>query len=364
MIAQIASMGYIQARRNLPATNIQNKAKKVAKSSVPYFERNCFLDEEGTVQELSSMHDLGFVKMTMDDLIETKTALNVIGYNPAIKLTNLLIENDVLGISRPGVDNHPHLNFITSLLARFRREAGTTHLALSLPKSLQKLLDVFSATGEILPSLSPVNLADYGLKSECDYLALLKAARLAGYKLVAVEPDTPVTAFDPMRERLMAANIQMIFKNEVKAKVIFLAADKHLSYSSIGDWIPVAGILQKNGINICTVNQYWHNDFMPKVFACLLQGLTRPVALASKDVKMFSGFQSKSLQLEHVLPNNWDMTIIYPKTAGGTHRLIKQSLTEMSVVISQAFSFIRQKYGKSRRNQETTSEMGGQKELY
>lgn len=343
MIAQIASIGHIQTRRILPHMNMQNRVARRNYSNVPFFERNSFLNEEVTSNELNSIHELGYTKMTLEDLIETKTALNVIGYNPATKLINSLIENQVLGFSRPGVDNHPHLNFFTSLLPRLKKEAGATHLALALPNSLQKLLDVFTVTGEILPTLSPVNLADFGLKGENDYVELLKAARLAGYILVAIEPNRPVQAFDPEREKRMAAHIQSILKNQENAKIVFLAHDRHLGYMSVGDWMPAAGVLQEIGIKVCTVNQYWDSDFMPKVFACLLQGLIRPVALASKDVKMFTALQSRSLQLENVLPNNWDMTIIYPKRMLGRQRLIRDHLSAMAVLISKIFSFVRQK---------------------
>ena len=198
-------------KRNLPKINIQTSIG-LLKPPTPYFERNSFVREEVNMQEVSSLHELGFTKVTEQDLMETKAALNVIGYNPAVKLTNLLIENDVLGFARPGVDNHPHLNFLTALLPRLKKEAGASHLALALPKSLQRLLDTFLLTGEILPNLSPVNLADYGLKGNNDYIDLLKAARLAGYRLVAIEPDTPVRAFDPAREQIMARAIQCILQ--------------------------------------------------------------------------------------------------------------------------------------------------------
>src|SRR5271163_88151 len=102
MIAQISAMGQIQAKRILPSQN--EKLVGLLKPSTPYFERNSFIREEVNMQELAYLHDLGFTKMTEQDLIETKAALNVIGYNPTIKLVNLLIENDVLGFARPGVD--------------------------------------------------------------------------------------------------------------------------------------------------------------------------------------------------------------------------------------------------------------------
>lgn len=120
MIAQIAAMGHIQTRRISPNINIQNKSSRG--STIPYFERNSFLKEEATDNELSVLHDMGFVKMTSDDLIETKAALNVIGYSPAIKLSNLMIEHDVIGFSRPGVDNHPHLNFLATLLPKLKEK--------------------------------------------------------------------------------------------------------------------------------------------------------------------------------------------------------------------------------------------------
>jgi hypothetical protein len=342
MIAQIVTMGQI--KRPFSSTEVAVKeSSKLTKPSTPYFERNSFIKEEVNMQELSSIHDLGFTKMTQQDVVETKAALNVIGYNPTTKLINLLIENDVLGFSRPGVDNHPHLNFLTTLLPRFKREAGVTHIALSLPKSLQKLLDVFVATGEILPTLSPINLADYGLKGDNDFVALLKAARLVGYQLVAIEPDNLARAFDPQKEQSMAKAIQSILKTPAKVKVIFLAHDRHLGYASVGDWMPVAGILKEAGIHISTVNQYWHADFMPKIFSCLLKDLVEPVAFASKDVKMFAALQSRSLSFEHVLPNNWDMTIIYPKTVMQRQRRFKQTIVDMTNQFKTKFQFGKKK---------------------
>ncbi len=340
MIAQIATMGQIQTKRTFPKVNVRVKGNvSLLKPSAPYFERHTFIKEEVNMHELSSMHDLGFSKMTEQDLMETKLALNVIGYNPMIKLINLMIENDILGFARPGIDKHPHLNFLTTLLPRLRKEAGATHIALALPKSLQKLLDVFIVTGEILPNLCPVNLADYGLKGENEFVELLKSARLAGYQLVAVEPDYPVKAFDPQREQLMARDIQLILQSSAKAKVIFLSFDRHLGYESIGDWMPVAGILKQAGLTICTVNQYWHSDFMPRVFACLLKGLNVPVALASKDVKMFAALQSKSLPFEQYLSNNWDITIIYPRALMGRQRRFRQTIVEMGRFFGANFLF-------------------------
>ncbi len=346
MIAQIAAMGQIQAKRTLPSLNIPApKSVALSKLSTPYFERNNFIREEVNMQELSLLHELGFSKLTGQDLIETKVALNVIGYNPNTKLINLLIEKDILGFARPGLDHHPHLNFLSMLLPRLKRESGATHIALALPKSLQRLLDVFLITGEFLPNLSPVNLSDYGLKGENDYVALLKTARLAGYKLVAIEPDTPVRAFDPQREQIMARAIQCILQREGRAKVIFLAPERHLCYDNVGDWMPVAGILKSQGVNIVTVNQYWHSDFIPKVFACLLKELTYPMALASKDVKMFAALQSRSLSLEHILCSNWDLTIIYPRISTGKKRYFKQTILEMSRIFNANFLF-----GKRRKN--------------
>jgi len=329
MIAQIATIGQIQTRKFLPKIKIQYKPPETAKPPVPYFERNGFLQEEVSRQELSSMYDLGFVKMTAQDLLETKTAINVIGYNPATKLINVLIESDVLCFSRPGVDHHPHLKFLTTLLPRLRKEAHASHLALALPKCLQRLLDVFVVTGELLPNLSPINLADYGLNSQNDFLELLKAARLAGYQLVAIEPDSPMKAFDPWREQAMAANIQAILKKQERAKVILLAPDRHLGYTSVGEWMPIAGVLKEQGIAVCTVNQYWQRDFMPKVLTCLLRTLARPVALASKDIKLFAALQSRSFPLEHILPSNWDMTIIYPKISAGRLTILKRTLDSL-----------------------------------
>ncbi len=336
MIAQITSIGQMQTNRNSQKMNKLTQTIKKTGPSVPYFERHNFLKEEVSAQELASIHDLGLVKMTSEDLQETKAAVNVISYDPAIKLINLMIENDVLALSRTGLNCHPHLTFIATLLPKLRKEAGATHLALSLPSSLQKLLDVFQMTGEFFANLSPLNLADYGLNGQNDFTDLLKAARLAGYQLVAVESDGPVIAFNPERDKRMALRILTILEVEQNAKIVFLAADRHLSYEAVGDWLPASAVLREKGVKLRTINQFWHSEFIPKVLNCLFQGLTRPLVLASKDVKMFSALQSSALPIEHIFPSNWDLTIIYPRLLANQNKL-KHTLVELRTALSKVF---------------------------
>ncbi len=305
---------------------------------VPYFERNNFLKEETSEKELALLHNLGLVKLTGQDLVETKAALNVIAYDPATKLINLMIDNDVLALARTGLNYHPHLGFLSSLLPRLKKEGGATHLALCLPICLQKLLDIFVVTGEIVPNLSPVDLADYGLIEGNDFVALLKTARLSGYQLIAVEPDNRAIAFDPQREEKMAEHILTILHGKENAKFIFVAPDRHLTYLPIGDWLPAAGVLKKQGVKIFTVNQFWHSDFMPKIFDCLLSGLSRPLVLAAKDTRMFNALQSKSLPIEYIVPSSWDLTIIYPRSSASGKRSLKQTLLNISAVLSKAIT--------------------------
>jgi len=322
MIAQITTIGQIQTDKIF--------------HPVPYFERNNFLKEEASEKELSVLHELGLVKMSSQDLVETKAALNVIAYDPATKLINLMIDNDVLAIARTGLNNHPHLGFLSSLLPRLKKEGGATHLALCLPRCLQKLLDIFVITGEIVPNLSLVGLSDYGLVEGNDFVALLKAARLSGYRLIAIEPDNQSIAFDPQHEQKMAKHILTILAGEEKAKIVFIAPDRHLTYLPIGDWLPVAGVLKGEGAKIFTVNQFWHSDFMPKIFDCLLTGLSRPLALAARDTKMFSALQSKALPIEYIVPSNWDLTIVYPRLSASKNSL-KHTLLKVSAALSQTF---------------------------
>lgn len=342
MIAQIEEMEQIQTKKDWAYSSPELKSEAaLLKSSIPYFERNGFVKEEVSMRELFLLHEMGFTKMTEDDLIEAKTALNVIGYNPAIKLVNVMIENDVLGFSRPGIDNHPHLKFLASLLPKLKKEGGATHLALMLPKSLQRLLDAFTATGKIFANLSPFNLEDYGLKGDNDFTELLKAARLAGYHLVAVEPEPPANAFDARREQIVARSIQTILESNNRAKIILIAHDRHLNYMTVGEWMPVACILKESGLSISTVNQFWHSEFIPKVFGCLLNDLNQPIALASKDVKMFSALQSASLSFEEALPSNWDITIIYPKATLPKARSFRLRIRQMAAVFSHGFPFFK-----------------------
>ena len=323
MIAQITTIGQIQTGKIF--------------QSVPYFERNNFLKEEASEKELSSLHNLGLVKLTIQDVVETKAALNVIAYDPATKLINLMIDNDILAIARTGLNNHPHLCFLSLLLPRLKKEGGATHLALCLPQCLQKLIDIFVITGEIVPNLSPVDLSNYGLVEGNNFVALLRAARLAGYKLICIEPDNHEIAFDPQHEQKMAKHILTIIEERKKFKILFIAPDRHLTYLPIGDWLPAAGVLKQSGAKIYTVNQFWHSDFMPKIFDCLLKGLSRPLALAARDTKMFSALQSKVLPIEYIIPSTWDMTIVYPRLSSSENS-IKQTLLKVSAVLSRAFS--------------------------
>jgi hypothetical protein len=324
MIAQITTTEQIQTGK-IP-------------QHVPYFDRHVFLKEEASEKELSALYSLGLTKMTGQDLVETKTALNVIAYDPATKLINLMIENNVLALARTGVDSHPHLSFLSSILTRLKKEGGATHLALCLPNCLQKLLDVFVITGEFLPGLSPIDISTYGLIGNNNFVGLLKAARLAGYKLIAVEPNNQSIAFDPSHEQNMAKNILTILDHDQLSKIIFIAPDRHLTYLPVGEWLPTAGVLKKYGIKISTVSQFWHSDFMPKIFDCLLTGLSRPMALAARDTKMFNALQSKALPIEYIVPSNWDLTIIYPRLANKKGSL-KQSLLKISVALSKNLFF-------------------------
>lgn len=339
MIAQITSIGHIQTNRIPKKIKISQPSPITKKTSslIPYFERNNFLKEQVTAEELASIHKLGLIKITKEDLQETKAAVNVISYDPASKLINLMIENDILAFSRTGLNSHPHLVFLTTLLPRIRKEAGATHLALALPRSLQKLLDVFQITGEFFANLSPLDLAEYGLTGKNDFIELLKTARLAGYQLVAVESDSPVIAFNPEYDQRMALRIMTVLEVEERAKVIFIAPDRHLSYEPIGDWLSASAVLKEAGVKIRTINQFWHSEFIPKVLNCLLQGLTRPLALASKDVKMFAALQSRALPIEHIFPSNWDLTIIYPRLSSKTTNF-KHTLINLSNALGKIFS--------------------------
>ncbi len=280
---------------------------------------------------------MGLLKITSQDLVEIKTAFNIIGYDPAIKLINLMLDNDVLALARTGLNYHPHLGFIASLLPRLKKEGGATHLALCLPRCLQRLLDTFVITGEIVPALSPVDLSSYGLVEGNDFAALLQAARLAGYQLIAVEPDHSGIAFDPGHEQKIAGHILTILNGKTKPKIVFIAPDRHLSDSPIGDWLPAANILKRAGINIITVTQYWHSDFMPKIIGCLLTGLSRPFALAAKDTKMFTALQSRALPIEYIVPIHWDLTIIYPRLPAVQNKL-KHTLLKVSAAFSKTLA--------------------------
>jgi hypothetical protein len=323
MIAQITTLGQTQIGK-IPAN--------------PYFERNNFVKEQVSEKELSSIHNLGLEKITIEDLVETKTAFNIIGYDPATKLINLMMDNDVLALARTGLNYHPHLGFIASLLPRLKKEGGATHLALCLPRCLQRLLDAFVITGEIVPNLSPIDLSVYGLNESNDFVALLQAARLSGYQITAVEPDNAGIAFDPGHEQQIAKHILTILTGKTKPKVIFIAPDRHLSRLPIGDWLPVANILKETGVNIFTVTQYWHSDFMPKILGYLLTGLSRPFAIATKDSKMFKALQSRVLPIEYIVPIHWDLTIIYPRSSTSQNKL-KYTLLKVSAAVSRTFAF-------------------------
>jgi len=127
------------------------------------------------------------------------------------------------------------------------KSQGFTHLAIESDARNQRTLDSFMRHGDE-ESLAIITHSIFAGES---YVRILRSARQAGLKLVAVdmknsyvlqqghphlrwEPQVPNT----IRDQSMADNIQELFKKQPHAKVLFLAGSLHSMCLPIGVKIP------------------------------------------------------------------------------------------------------------------------------
>jgi hypothetical protein len=185
--------------------------------------------------------------------------------------------------------------------------AGATHLAVEMPESLQPVLDKFMATGVLDEDKIPI------LDRNPGYINILKAARDAHLKLVAVDSDSeyqvPHTSRDAngmlrdlnpeaaarfeeiwrIRNSTMAVDIENILDTDPKAKVVFWVGATHLNdFVRLGKGHPTSAaelIHERYSMPTIATEESWTR------IGRAVHGLDRPKAVSTSDAPVLGSLK-------------------------------------------------------------------------
>ncbi len=222
---------------------------------------------------------LSLIIKDKDKISEIKKDINKNGKDPAQALVDAMKDSRVLAI---GEQHVPSPNALRKMIAETipkLKAAGATHLALEMPPSYQEYLDRFMKDGKFDEADLKKMPKPFHDK---DYIAVLKAARDAGIKLVAVDAEDNDVG-NPDREKAMADSIQKILKADEQNKVILIAGMLHVIDGVDMKDNPRAGaLLRKAGCSTVIFGSDMAFGRPPTTlypFAC---GVTKPVAVPTK----------------------------------------------------------------------------------
>lgn len=239
-------------------------------------------DKPSFIPEDVNEHEEEWLKEVVKDktkIAELKKEINKTGKDPATVVVEAVKDNKVVML---GEQHVPSPNGLRKMIAETipkMKEAGATHFAIEWPAKYQDILDRFMKTGEFTkedmeklpkPFFDP------------DYVEVLKAARKAGLKLVAVDSDDQSPSAD--REKTIADNIKKIVKADDKNKVVVLCGMLHaIDGDHHEDKYPRAGkILRKEEIPTAIFGSEVGFGRPPSSLYPFSCGVKKPVAVPTK----------------------------------------------------------------------------------
>lgn len=247
------------------------------------------------------------------------------GVDPANWLAMAMKKNSVLAIGE-GHTDLKHLKLGGEIMDDLKA-AGATHLAVELPSNHQVVLDHFAKTGLIdfalLKDSEGTNeyLASYRFLQRGDIRELLKSAREAGLKLIAVDDAVSINVgiynavFGQGRDRAMAAAITNVLRQDPKNKVVYWVGALHAQISvDKRDHERACQLLREQGIKVSSVlskeKKVADNNPLFKITEEVKVPTLVPMAKARA--------LSKLPELKSIYPgvqnfNSWDAVIIYPQ---------------------------------------------------
>jgi hypothetical protein len=267
-----------------------------------------------------TVSELTYTKKSKEFLEEARKEITEFGEDPKKAVAKLMENNRVLIIGEVHLSPNPARVFGTGIMDDLRAK-GATHLALEIDERAQPKLDQFIMTGKISEDLKQTFQEYAPLLNSDDYFALLKSARDAGLKLVAVDkqrgPSADATAGQPIppavnesagRDQFMTDKLEHILKSP-DSKVVLWVGLMHAA-----DPAGFAGTvdeLLKTRYKTASITTEIPGD--DTTLLKLSAGATEAIAVPTHKTKKIAELPSDG----SFLPNHyrdWDCAIVFPKS--------------------------------------------------
>lgn len=252
------------------------------------------------------------------------------GKDPTAAVPEIMKAVRVLAIGETHSPNNQHRRFGAEIMPKLK-DSGATHLALELQKQYQPDIDHFMKTGNFEEGfLSSPDMGE-------EYKDILRAAREAGMKVVAVDKDRsgggggggggggsdssegnaptlaeaqpPEEEDNRSRDEIMSEGISSILDANPKNKVVFWVGGNHLSRNH-SDYTGSGAILAQK-YKVATILP--QSDLaITDTLVGITRDITQPTIVNLKEAPKTADLKTSST----VLSNNyqdWDYTIIYPQ---------------------------------------------------
>jgi len=257
-------------------------------------------------------------------LEEIRQEIRENGKDPKAVVPETMKNVRVLAIGESHQPNNQHRRFGAQIMEKLK-ESGATHLALELQKQYQPDIDQFLQTGKFEEDfLSSPDMGE-------EYTDILRAARKAGIKIVAVDKDrsggggggggsdsatysppeteTPEETDKRSRDEVMTDEIGKILDADPKNKVVFWVGGNHLSRTP-GDYTGSATLLAQK-YKIATILPQSDLSFTDTLVG-ITRDITKPTMIDLTKSQKTGDFKQGSTDLASNY-RDWDYTIIYPQ---------------------------------------------------
>lgn len=236
-----------KADERKPEKNQKREADTTSAPETADQQKRIFSSTEPTESELRRVGNLSSEKIR-----DVKTEIAQLGRNTQDAILDAVKTNRVTGLGETHYDLNGLRDDARALLTKFA-DNGVTHLAVEVNKSLQLDLDNFLSGKTTEAEFKTAFMGTSRFRQNDDLLQLMKEARAAGLKVVAVDDDrddSVVIGSKPAegighRDQHMAGQISEILKSDPKSKVVFVVGSNHLEGDGGSSESPTAGQLLK-----------------------------------------------------------------------------------------------------------------------
>lgn len=289
-------------------------AATASAGEVPH-QKRIFNSTEPTESELKRLE-----KLSPEKIKEVKTEISELGRNTQDAILDAVKANRVTGLGETHYDLNGLRDDTRALLTKFA-DNGVTHLAVEVNKSLQPDLDNFLSGKTSDAEFKEAFMGRHNrVRQNDDLLLMMKEARAAGLKVVAVDDDRDNSVRVgslpaenvAQRDKHMANEVSEVLKSDPKSKVVFVVGSNHLEDRKVFGDSPTAGQLLK---------EEWGTKGGVATFEANLDSLRshdEPERLLAREMKTSAAIDmSKSTvlkALEESRASRYDHLLLYPPT--------------------------------------------------